>query len=231
MRCHDFLRVHKELGVPGAQLLVIQPDRNILGVSIDKGKTFMAPAQTKRTHRKNINEPGHAHELTFSCYRHFPFLSRERSCEWLANAIDEARRHLEFDVWAWVFMPDHVHLIVYPRRMNYDMAVIRRHVKEPVARKAIAYLRKHAPEWLPKIERTRGQRTEHLFWQSGGGYDRNITEGKTLQEMTDYIHENPTRKGLVTRGCEWKWSSAAWFASGSEVPLMPDPIPKEWLDD
>lgn len=191
----------------------------------------MAPARTKRPHRKNINEPGHAHELTFSCYHRSPFLSRERPCEWLVNAIEQARIHLEFDVWAWVFMPDHVHLIVHPRRAKYDMAAIRRLIKEPVARQAIAYWREHAPDWLAKIERKRGQRKEHLFWQSGGGYDRNITEGKTLLHMIDYIHENPTRKGLVTRGCEWKWSSAAWFVLGSEVPLMPDPIPPEWIDN
>ncbi len=78
----------------------------------------------KRRHRKNINEPGHAHELTFSCYHRFPFLSRERPCEWLVNSIGQARVHLEFDVWAWVFMPDHVHLIVHPRRQKYDMATI-----------------------------------------------------------------------------------------------------------
>lgn len=45
-------------------------------------------------HRKSYNEPGHAHELTFGCYRGFPFLARERVCHWLAEAIDQARREL-----------------------------------------------------------------------------------------------------------------------------------------
>lgn len=193
----------------------------------------MVPARrtTSRPHRRNINEPGHAHELTFSCYHRFPFLSGDGPCEWLAKAIELARVRLEFDVWAWVFMPRHVHLIVHPRRETYDMATIRRLIKEPVARQAIADMREHTPEWLPKIERRRGKRKELLFWQSGGGYDRNITEGETLLRMISYIHENPVRKGFVTRGCEWKWSSAAWFVSGSEVPLMPDVIPQEWLVD
>jgi hypothetical protein len=52
-----------------------------------------------RKHRVNINEPGHAHELTFSCYRRFPFLKADRTCEWLAAAIDQARRDLNFAVW------------------------------------------------------------------------------------------------------------------------------------
>ena len=77
---------------------------------------------------------------------------------------------------AFVFMPGHVYLIVYPRRPDYDISAILKAVKEPVGRQAIGYLAKHAPDWLPRIMRRRGERTERLFWQSGGGFDRNIWE-------------------------------------------------------
>lgn len=193
----------------------------------------MAPADepASRRHRKNINAPGHAHALTFSCYRRFRFLARDRVCEWLVESIDNARQCLSFDVWAWVFMPDHVHLVLLPRQTEYDIAMIRRLIKEPVARKAIAYLRNNAPEWLKKLERQRGQRKEHVFWQSGGGYDRNIIQGETLLKIIDYLHENPVRKGFVTRAMDWKWSSAAWFVANEDIPLMPDPIPPDWLEE
>lgn len=101
--------------------------------------------------------------------------------------------------------------------------------QEPVAQRAVAWMEEHAPEWLPKIERQRGHRTERLFWQSGGGFDRNIVEPGTLLKMIDYLHENPVRKGLVLRGREWKWSSAAWYVDLMPVPLIPDRIPPEWL--
>ncbi|MDA0835649.1 MAG: hypothetical protein O2955_13865 [Planctomycetota bacterium] len=42
--------------------------------------------------RRNDNEPGHAHELTFSCYHRLPLLSRERSCRWLADVAS---------LWKW----------------------------------------------------------------------------------------------------------------------------------
>src|SRR5690349_12644938 len=127
----------------------------------------MAPVFPRR-HRRNFNEPGHAHELTFSCYHKYPFLSRERTYQWLKDAIENARRKLDFDLWAWVFMSDHAHLIVHPRQPKYDIALIRRLIKEPVAQEAIAWMKRHSPEWLSKVERRRGNRTEHLFWQSGG---------------------------------------------------------------
>ena len=185
-------------------------------------------ASGTRRHRKNYNQPGDAHELTWTCYRRYEFLKAERSCRWLAHAIDEGRAALDFAVWAYVFMPEHVHIIVYPRQKIYDIAKIRAAMKEPVGRRGLKHLDVHAPEWLPRLTRKRGQRIERLFWQSGGGHDRNIDDPKTLAAMIDYIHLNPVRRGLVERAREWKWSSAAWFAGVGESPLRLDPIPSEW---
>ena len=183
----------------------------------------------KRRHRRNFNEPGHAHELTFSCYHRFQFLQAERTCQWLAQAIDEARTELRFDLWAYVFMPEHAHLVVHPREHVYDIADIRKAIKSPVASRAIRFLEEEAPEWVPRITRRRGDDTERLFWQSGGGYDRNITEPKTLMQVIEYIHLNPVRRGLVERADQWKWSSAAWFLGTGTPPLIPDRIPTEWV--
>lgn len=182
-----------------------------------------------RRHRININERGHAHELTFSCYRRFPFLKAERTCQWLVESIDAARAQLDFDVWAWVFMPDHAHVIVYPRG-GYDIAEIRSAIKAPVGRKAVTYMRQHAPHWLALITRRRGQKRERLFWQSGGGYDRNVVTKHTLLSMIDYLHDNPVRKKLVVRARDWRRSSAAWYDELTETPLVPDRISPDWLE-
>ena len=180
-------------------------------------------------HRRAFNEPGHAHELTFTCYRRFRFLSAERTCDWLARAIDDARSKLDFALWAFVFMPEHVHLVVCPRRIEYKVADILKAIKEPVGRQAVEHVRLHAPEWLPRITRRRGQRVERLFWQSGGGFDRNITAQRTLMAMIDYIHLNPVRRGLVERASDWHWSSAGWSEGKAGCPLVPDRIPPEWV--
>jgi putative transposase len=181
-------------------------------------------------HRRSRHEVGHAHELTFSCYRKFPFLKAERTCIWLAEAIEEARRKWSFSLWAYVFMPDHVHLLVKPEREDAQMSEILKAIKAPVARQAIAFLEQRAPDWLPRITRRRGCETERLFWQSGGGFDRNVTETGTLLAMIEYIHANPVRKMLVERPRDWRWSSAAWFDDFTAVPLTVDPLPKDWME-
>lgn len=95
---------------------------------------------SKRQHRRNYNDPGHAHELTFSCYHGFKFLAAERTCVWLSEAIEEARKKLDFQVWAYVIMPEHVHLIVCSNQPIYEIAEIRKAIKAPVATRAIRYL-------------------------------------------------------------------------------------------
>ena len=172
--------------------------------------------------RQATNEPGHAHELTFTCFHSYPFLSAERTCQWLAEEVNEARRVLDFQVWAYVFMPEHVHLLVYPKRSFYEMAAVLKAIKEPVGRKAIKYLREHAPLWLPKITVKHGKRKERRFWQAGGGFDNTALDPQVILRMIEYIHGNPVRRGLVLRPEDWKWSSAGWFEGKNS--LRPDRV-------
>jgi len=113
-------------------------------------------------------------------------------------------------------MPEHVHLLVFPNHVSYDISTFTRAIKQPVSRRAMRYLEKHDPQWLPKLTRTRGKRTERLFRQSGGGYDRNIVEPNALHATVDYIHENPVRRGLVDKAIDWSWSSARYYVGFRE---------------
>ncbi len=99
-------------------------------------------SQSRRKRIRHYNEPGHAHELTFSCFRNIPLLDTEQTCCWLAQSIDAARRGHQFQLWGYVFMPEHVHLMVWPVRAQYSIARVLLSIKLPMARKALAYLRK-----------------------------------------------------------------------------------------
>ena len=64
--------------------------------------------------RKRYNPTGEPRELTFSCYQHYTFLERDRTREWFREALEAARLKFGFQVWAYVIMPEHVHLLVVP---------------------------------------------------------------------------------------------------------------------
>jgi putative transposase len=43
-----------------------------------------------------------------------PFLLRPRVREWFREALEAARAKFGFQLWAYVLMPEHAHLLVYP---------------------------------------------------------------------------------------------------------------------
>jgi putative transposase len=108
----------------------------------------MEIGEIHRKRRQRYDIAGNAHELTFSCFRNRAFLKSERTCDYLVEAIIAAKTKHAFDVWACVFMPEHVHLLVCPRRETYSIAAILRAIKQPVSRRALIYLRENRPEGL-----------------------------------------------------------------------------------
>ena len=67
-------------------------------------------------------------------------------------------------------MPEHVHVLVYPRNPKYQVGLIRTALKVPVQRKALAFLRRQAPAFLNQLrdEQPNGE-VHYRFWQRGGG--------------------------------------------------------------
>ena len=184
----------------------------------------MMDVQRKKV--KHFNYTGHAHELTFSCYRRLPLLSRDRNRDWMIEAIDRARKERDFSVLAYVIMPEHVHIIVSSNKDEYDISWFLKSIKQSVSRRASDWLMKHDPEWHSKLCFTRKDgKKVFRFWQPGGGYDRNITKQTTLMNMINYIHHNPVRRGFVEAPIDWKWSSAAWYEYGEGI-LCIDTLPE-----
>lgn len=153
---------------------------------------------TVRKLRGSHNDPGQAHELTFSCYHGLPLLGKDRTRQWFVDALDQARRKLDLELWAYVIMPEHAHVLLLPRTTDYEVGRILKAIKQPVGQRAIRSLRTDAPEHLAKlrVNRTSG-RVEHRFWQQGGGYDRNMHDARTAWASVNYLHDNPVRRGLV----------------------------------
>jgi putative transposase len=79
-------------------------------------------------------------------------------------------------------------------------------------------------EWIQKLTIMQGNRETFRFWQPGGGYDKNLWNQRPINNVIDYIHANPVRRGLVERPTDWMWSSASVYAGISADPLAIDPV-------
>ena len=187
-----------------------------------KGHLRMRTSEGCRKRRKRYDESGDARYLTFSCFRNQPFLKSPRACRWLAEAIEEARTETPFDLWAWVFMPEHVHLLLRPRA-SIGVSEILSAIKVPVSKRIVGWLRREAPQFLPHLLDVQPNGKEfHRFWQRGGGYDRNIWSPAELREKIAYMHNNPVRRGLVANPGDWAWSSYAAWETGIDEPMPID---------
>ncbi len=145
---------------------------------------------------------------------------------WFVDALDRARHLLDFELWAYVIMPEHAHILILPQREAYDTGAVLKSVKQSVSRRAVLYLRKAAPAWLERLKVTRPTgKAEHRFWQQGGGYDRNFDRAPTAWQAVDYIHNDPVRRGLADCPTDWPWSSARWYAGLDGVILEMDAAP------
>ena len=190
---------------------------------------MILPDGTIRHLRENFNLPGHAHELTFSCYHGYKLLSKERTRQWFVDALEQARRIHDFHLWSYVIMPEHVHVILMPQKSTYDISEIRSSIKQPVGQKAMNFLRRTNRRWLERLTvRQSNGRVRRHFWQPGGGYDRNIYTTRVVVGAINYIHANPVRRGLAVCPTDWEWSSARWYEGDKDVKLQMDATALEW---
>jgi putative transposase len=179
--------------------------------------------------RISFNIPNHAHFLTFSCYQHQQLLTSDPLRNQLLVCWDDARHQGKFAIWAYVIMPEHVHLLIWLKSENYEMAKILRLLKESFSRWVVKYWTSVSPHLLERISIQRGKRRVRRFWQEGGGYNRNLYTWESIKKARDYIEWNPVRRGLVEDPSKWYWSSARSRMDNNDVLLKVDEIDIERL--
>jgi putative transposase len=180
----------------------------------------------KRVERYDI--PGHVHFLTFSCHQRLPLLTNDVWRGWLGEAVRNACDALEVALWAYVFMPEHVHLMVHPGREGYRISQFLYHVKRPFALRVVGRLKEDHSPLLRQLRVVEGGRGMLRFWQRGGGHDLNLWTMKKVVEKARYCHCNAVKRKLVKQPEQWRWSSFRWLELGrrENEPLRVD----DWID-
>ncbi|MCH8021175.1 transposase [candidate division KSB1 bacterium] len=180
------------------------------------------PKTEQRKKLKRYDIPGHAHELTFSCYHRFHYLKDHIVCRLFIDELSQAREHFHFRLWAYVLMPNHVHLFIYPTRDEYKIATILQSIKGKTSKRYRDVLLEENAERYEKLcLKVRGKKV-FRFWQTGGGFDRNLWNANAIHSAIKYIEHNPVRAGLVKKAEEWKWSSA--HARHTNKGLLPEDL-------
>jgi putative transposase len=141
-----------------------------------------------------------------------PLLTNDAWRRMLAESVERAIQGHDFRLVAFIFMPEHVHLLAYPSIHEPRLDLLLKAIKRPFSfrvKRALAAARSPLLGELTIRERPGVERFR--FWQEGGGYDRNLRTESAVLASIAYIHLNPARRGLCERAVHWKWSSAGRY--------------------
>ena len=138
------------------------------------------------------------------------------------DAIDEARTSAGFLLFAYVLMPDHLHMLT---DAPLKPSVILQYIKGIVARRVINHLKEQDYESSLRKLRHADWKRNHRFslWQHDSDVFSVTSESKFMEKV-NYIHLNPVRAGLVERAELYRWSCARWWkkAPAEDEPLRLD---------
>ena len=153
----------------------------------------------------------------------------------LAELLREAAESFGVEILAWVFMSNHLHLVVQsPRPGLYAQLTSRvtasRHVRPwnngHLRCSVLAQFMRRLRHRM-SIHRQRELGVTGHFWEST--YDaRRIQNGLSLALRIAYDHCNPVKAGIAARPEDYRWSSARQWATGEEGPVrvsFGNPVP------
>jgi putative transposase len=137
----------------------------------------------------------------------------------VCKALDEARNSGKFSLYAYVIMPDHLHIIT---DSMLKASKTLQFVNGIISRRVIDYLKDAGFETsLRKLEHAVGRRRRrYSLWDRHPDARLLLTE-EMLMQRVKYTHMNPVRAGLVERAEDYRWSSVRIWAGR---PLESEPL-------
>lgn len=135
------------------------------------------------------------------------------------RAVDEARTSCGFLLFAYVIMPDHLHLVTDRPRAP---SIVLQFIKGIISRRVLGYLKEMKFETsLKKLEHHDWKRNHrYSLWQHDSDVFSIVSEATFMQKV-NYANQNPVRAGLVDRAENYRWSSSRFW---SKCPIEDEPL-------
>jgi hypothetical protein len=130
-------------------------------------------------------------------------------------------------------MPTHLHAIVFHESFRPEPLVsVLTDFRKFTGRRIADYAQEHLPGCMSDVFlKNAGEDRERRVWQPSR-HPVQIETEKFRQTKSDYLHDNPVRKGLVARPQHWRFSSASyWYPLDATSPAPTNDViltPIEW---
>jgi putative transposase len=179
-------------------------------------KGWALPPSLMPKNLRRVTGRGDLHFITFCCYQRRALLGTGWARNLASEILGEVRDKYGIALVGYVFMPEHVHLLIRESR-SVSPAKMVQVFKQRLSRRMRGKKRARTGQLaLPFSEREEELRR---FWQRRY-YDFNIYTSAKLKEKLEYMHANPVKEKLVGHPREWPWSSWAYYATGKGLLKM-----------
>jgi len=159
--------------------------------------------------RLRLEEGHHLFFVTTTVVDFIKIFTSDEYCQILIQNLDFYRQIYNFKIIAYVIMPNHIHLILWPQESR-DLPKIMRDFKKYTSVEVRRLLENEKNSRILYLLRrsARGYKNQkYKLWMDR--YDRlAIYSAQVLSQKMEYIHYNPVRARLVKQGIDWKYSSA-----------------------
>jgi putative transposase len=136
-----------------------------------------------------------------------PLLREGQLVSAVLKNLEGARSFYKFDVYAYCFMPDHLHLLLSGLLEMCELPVFMRNFKG-------------------QSTVTARKLGTHSLWQKGF-YDHVLRDGESENAIAWYIFENPVTKGLARRPHEWAFTGS-WVFDWRKAASPPEKFVPPW---
>ena len=151
--------------------------------------------------------------LTFTVTQWVDVFTRTCYCDVLIDSLRFCQAHKKLEVYAYVIMTNHVHLIAAHPEGKLSETI--RDFKSFTAKQIIRAIKDNPNEsrsvWLLHMfsyaAKFQQQNPQYLFWQKTS-HPTELFNATIFQQKEDYIHQNPVKAGYVSEAYHWYYSSA-----------------------
>lgn len=170
---------------------------------------------------KPYDDPAHLYFVTATVLDWTPVFLRAACARIVLDSLDWHRRNKRWQLYAYVVMPNHVHLILKPEAA-YSISGVLQSFGSFTAHAILAHLEDEGESALLATFTQRQDRDStkgHQLWQPIQA--KNVYSEDFLLQKLDYIHNNPVAKrwSLVEDRADYVYSSACFYDRG-EVPVV-----------
>ncbi len=165
--------------------------------------------------RKSFIETGEIYFWTATISRWQHLLKEEKYKDVIINSLSHLSKAGKLDVFAFVIMSNHIHLIWRINENNGKESAHRSFLKF-TAHEFKKIIKQSDPAFLADFQ-VNATNKKYEFWQRDSLAVPLFTRAVALQKL-DYIHKNPLAEhwNLVKDPCDYKYSSAKYYELGQK---------------